>query len=278
MYRVPYTPISYLSQFDFERASEPVRSDQILRLVRAMRAASRKLEEKCGRIFYELAGFALELPVERRGQVSFPLPLDVISITSVKNDTAQDLTFTEDLVADASKTLVLIPENEPHTDLEIRHGGPGAALGERRLRVLATWGWRSYTLEDTGDTIEDNPLAADLTATTVTLNDSERVWPGELWRVDTEDMVLERRLSAKTVQVQRAVGGSTLATHAQNVQIDRVVWDDTLRQACEMVAAKLWKMADTGWAPVLSDSGPTLEADRIFDRRVMEIITELRRL
>jgi hypothetical protein len=180
---------------------------------------------------------------------------DLMEITSVSISENDGSTYTalatgdyipmygQDFNSEKSYTLLKVDRN----------GDLGSwPIGQRSVKVIGTFNFtddRSNFFEDTLDEVENNPLTA--AGTSLTVNDVDgadqrgitpRIAPGNLLRMESEFVeVASTSATGNTAVIVRGVNGSTAAEHAQNIQIDKFMPPEPLKQACIMQAARQYK-------------------------------------
>ncbi len=128
------------------------------------------------------------------------------------------------------------------------------------VTVAGTWGFHpawDTAWADSGDSVQDDPLAADATALTVSDADAAgddgwaRFATGHLLRIGDEYLhVLAVDSTTDTLTVARGVNGTTAASHAQGAAIAVYQPPADVRQACLRVAAWLYRQKDAGFVAV----------------------------
>jgi len=212
---------------------------------------------------------------------------DLMEITSVSISENDGSTYT------ALATGDYIPmysqdfnSEKSHTLLKVdRNGDLGSwPVGQRSVRVIGTFNFtddRSNFFEDTLDEVEDNPLASG--GTELTVNDVDgadlrgitpRIAPGNLLRMESEFVeVASTSATGNTAVIVRGVNGSTAAAHAQNIQIDKFMPPEPLKQACIIQAIKQFKRGQAGYgdAAAQMDLGRVLQM-KSFDEGALVLL------
>ena len=195
---------------------------------------SRWIDQECKRKFYpSLATHYFD----GGGKPGLWVP-DLLSITSISYSEDDGETYTALVAADyiatvagdynslKSYTLLLINLNSDTLSYWPR--------GQRSVKIVGSWGYaddRDAAWGDTGDTVENNPLAAG--GTSLTVNDVDgldlygayaRLQAGHLLKIESEyvETTLVIDTTANTIGITRAANGTTAAAHAQNTAIS--VW------------------------------------------------------
>ena len=159
-----------------------------------------------------------------------------------------------------------------------RNGDLGSwPVGQRSVRVIGTFNFtddRSNFFEDTLDEVENNPLTA--AGTSLTVNDIDAadqrgiaplIAPGNLLRMESEFVeVASVNATGNTAVIVRGVNGSTAAAHAQNIQIDKFMPPDPLKQACIIQAIKQYKRGQAGYG----DAAAQIDMGRILQIKSMD--------
>ena len=205
---------------------------------------------------------------------------DVMEITSVSISEDDGKTYTalatgdyipmhgQDFNSEKSYTLLKVDRN----------GDLGSwPVGQRSVRVIGTFNFtddRSNFFEDTLDEVENNPLTA--AGTSLTVNDVDgvdlqgitpRIAPGNLLRIGTEFVeVASTNATGNTAVIVRGVNGSTAAAHIQNVQIDKFMPPEPLKQACIIQAIKQFKRGQAGFG----DAAAQLDLGRVLHMKTID--------
>ena len=127
------------------------------------------------------------------------------------------------------------------------------------IEVEGTWGYHPGwpdTWADSGDSVQDNPLAADATSLTVTDADApdvtghgQRFAAGQLLSVEDEYMhVLAVDTTTNVLTVARGANSTTAAAHAQDTPITIYRPPADIRQVCLRVTTWLYRQQDAGFA------------------------------
>lgn len=269
----PVSPTSYIDLAQFTRGARAPDADEVLDALEYMRGASRFVEEHLiHRIAYQLEGRTLHLDIDRPVQRQWRLPLDCVTLTTVKADSNLDGTFDKDILGDSNFTTRLLPFEPPSDYLDV-YPTPALPVDEGRLEVKADWGWPRQTVP-TVDTVRDNPMTD--SQLTLEVLDGNNYQPGQSLWIGTEQVVLADKVGFKTYSVERGANGTTAAAHAQGTAISRITFPGTLIIATQIVASRLWVGRDSGFASVVSDS-PVVEPSSIIDKRLTDLTSSLRR-
>lgn len=116
-------------------------------------AASRLIDNYCGRHFFQRTAEARTFEVDEFDCLEFGPFNDVVSITTLKTDSNGDGTYETTISA---ANYVLEPYNaavkgEPYTELELINAVtfpiPAASGRENLIQITGTWGWPSVPVE-----------------------------------------------------------------------------------------------------------------------------------
>ena len=205
---------------------------------------------------------------------------DLMEITSVSISEDDGSTYTalatgdyipmhgQDFNSEKSYTLLKVDRN----------GDLGSwPIGQRSVRLIGTFNYtddRSNFFEDTLDEVENNPLTA--AGTSLTVNDVDgadlrgitpRIAPGNLLRIGTEFVeVASTNATGNTAVIVRGVNGSTAAAHIQNVQIDKFMPPEPLKQACIIQAIKQFKRGQSGFG----DAAAQMDLGRVLHMKTID--------
>jgi hypothetical protein len=127
---------------------------------------------------------------------------------------------------------------------------PGTApLGA--IAVEGTWGYHPAWADawpDSGDSVQDNPLAADALTLTVSDAGGAGFAAGQLLRIGEEYLhALAVNALTNTLSVARGANGTAAASHDQGAAIALYRPPEEVRQACLRVTHWLYKQPDAGF-------------------------------
>lgn len=202
---------------------------------------------------------------------------DLMEITSVSISEDDGSTYTalatgdyipmhgQDFNSEKSYTLLKVDRN----------GDLGSwPIGQRSVKVIGTFNFtddRSNFFEDTLDEVENNPLTA--AGTSLTVNDVDgadqrgippRIAPGNLLRMESELVeVASVNATGNTAVIVRAANGSTAAAHAQNIQIDKFMPPEPVKDACIIQAIKQFKRGQAGFG----DAAAQIDLGRVLQMK-----------
>lgn len=194
------------------------------------------------------------------------LPDDLLSLTTITNEDGSSISLSD---------VRLIPD---HEDLPIGViqliNGASFTYAESPLSAVTltgTWGWHdrwTQAWRDSGDTVQDNPLSSG--ATTLPVSDADgvdgdgfspRFQVGHLLQIESEYLrVIGVDSATNQLTVQRAVNGTSAASHAQSTPIQTYQPVPAIRDLCMRYAEMLYKSIG------------------IFDTDADPLVTHLRRL
>lgn len=220
---------------------------------RIMETASRRFDNDTRHHYY--AKTETPAPFDGNGLSYIRIP-DLLAATTIKLDEDGDRTFELTLNANTDYYLKRHgAENEdapPFTMLELDgvNGSRSTFLRRKRLvEIAGRWGYTEDT-EDTGDTVQSNPLSA--IATTLTVSDGTKFAVGQTLKIETEQLYVSA-IASNNLTVARGVNGTTAASHAQNTAISRYIYVPGARQAVLILTARIWKRRDTAYANVIAN-------------------------
>ncbi len=171
---------------------------------------------------------------------------DLISITTLKEDTAKDLAYATTW---ATTDYWKWPYNaeptkhwgRPYEKLRVR-SSPGTKAdfkaGEQRFQIVGVFGYRQFT-EASGSTTAEAVDAAE-TAIDVTLGTDFQ--PGQTIIIDTEQMLVVS-ISSNTLTVVKGLNGTTDAAHATATAISILRWPAPIERACIINTARMYARA-----------------------------------
>ena len=223
------------------------------RLRDLIEAVSRNMDGYVGREFFSQIR---TLYFSGNGKNRMRLPLDLVSISSLTEDTNGDDVYDNTWAStdyelwpyDASPTAK-IDLARPYTALEVNGRTTGTETsfgkGQKRFKLTGIFGYSQSTVAS-GSLITD---AAGISASVTTINVTAGTdfGIGETILVESEQCYITN-IVTNALTVERAVNGTTGATHANGVAISIVRYPSPVRDACMIEAALLWKLKDSGFA------------------------------
>ncbi|MDA1128120.1 MAG: hypothetical protein O2913_05400, partial [Chloroflexi bacterium] len=200
-------------------------------LFQLLLAVSDWVDHYCNRHFYPRTQ-TLVFDGKETAQLLLP---DLISITSLKEDTNGDLTFNETW---ATSDYWLQPYNAsptqhwgvPYTSIKPRSEGNksgGFSAGEQNIQLAGIWGYRQFS-EDSGTDLNDASM--DTSKTTVAVDDGTQFQIGQTILIGSEQMLVTA-VSGNNLTVSRALNGTTAAAHDDNSDIDILRWLASIERA-----------------------------------------------
>lgn len=178
-------------------------------------SVSRQIDAWCGRHFYTVLGTRY-FTSSRTGDIFLP---DLVSVTSLKTDTAGDRTYATTW---AATDYDLEPANAAHSSppgpyWQIRTA-PGGSYGlltsARGVQIVGRWGYSDVLQTSTATLAED--LEAGETAVDVSSGPAFKA--GQVVEIDSERMEIQS-IATNTLNVERAVNGTTAAVHTSGAAI-----------------------------------------------------------
>lgn len=242
-------------------------------------AAARRVDEVTHRHFFAETGTRV---LHGNGQSALLIP-DLLAATTIKLDENSDRTFELELVAETDYYLLRNghenPDALPSTLLQLdsRNGQRGSFSRLPRLvEIVGRWGFTEDT-ELTGATVGDSPYVAGATTLNVTAGGGALFAVGQTILIESEQFYISA-IAADALTVTPAVNGTTEAGHVQTTAISRFVWEPRVREANLIIAGRMWKRRETGYANVIAN--PVVgqfETFRPLDPDVTMLLTPLAR-
>jgi len=218
---------------------------------------------------------------------------DLISVTTISYSEDDGDTYTA--LTSSDYALMAGDDYNPrgsYNRVELSVNGDLATWpeGQKAVKVVGVWGktdLRGDAWEDTGDDVENNPLASG--GTSLTLNDVDgagpwgmtpRISAGHLLRIESEYVeVVSTNTSGNTAAIVRARNGTTAAAHVQNTDVERWRVHPKVKQACIIQAVHQFKRAQAGYADAeaMPDMGKMVHLKSI-DPEVYDLLGNLRRM
>lgn len=243
-------------------------------LLRIVRASSRIVDRHCKRWFYQEDGAYRYLGIEAPSQNQWLFGDDLAgAATAFEYDDDDDGSYGEELVIGVSDVRALYePGQPPYSAVTIRPT-PSVAVGPHRLRVTGDWGYPRNT-DPSGDTVQDDPLAAG--ATTITVSDEANFAIGQTLLLESEQVHVTGTGTGE-LTVVRGINGTTAAEHVQTTAITVCRYPDVVWQATGIIAARLTRRQDVAFAPTIPES---LVADpsALIDSYVTRILEPYRKV
>jgi hypothetical protein len=232
-------------------------------VVKALEAASRRIDEKCYRHFYAKTDTRV---LAGNGCNTLRIP-DLLAATSIKLDEDGNRTFELVLVAATDYYL----ERWGHDDIDalpatrIRldsvNGQRSAFLArERLLQIIGIWGYTEETeaVEASGVAVTGTlSNAADLTLATSADGD---LAVGQTLKLEDEQVYISSGTTSPFTVV-RAQNGTTAAAHSA-VAVNRYVYVPEIREAALILASRAWKRRESAYANVVDN--PVVGSYAIF--------------
>ena len=210
-------------------------NDDNTRLLAILNAASRYIDNFCQRHFYTKN--------EKRyfdGDGDKLLVSDLLSVTTLKLDNDQDMTYEDSLVStdyemyplnEFPKWLVEISEDSDYSDF-----AKGVVKG---VEIDGVWGYGNGISATPYATSGETVTASDDSTTSVTASDGSKFEMGQTILVESEQIYIES-ISSDTLTVKRGINGTSGAEHSsQTAYIYE--YPDGIVQACLMIASRLFE-------------------------------------
>ena len=202
-------------------------------------AVSEWVDHHCNRHFYPRTQ---TLELDGNGSARLLVP-DLISLTSLKEDTTDDKTFNETW---AANDYWLEPYNaepaqhwgQPYTSIRVRqHGTKDAfSVGEQHFQVAGIWGYRRFK-EDSGTDLNDASMTT--TKTTVAVDDGTQFAIGQTIMIGDEQMLITN-ISSNNLTVTRAINGTTAVAHADSSDVYILRWPASVERAALIQTSRIW--------------------------------------
>ena len=235
-----------LNQFKGEFDIEEHKQDKML--LTLLERSSRLIDNWCGRLFYVINATKNYRIVNGDTRLFID---DLLSITTITVDS------TELAAADYE----LEPLNEDRKTAI--HHLSGAFVATELVEIAALWGF-SNVKEQIGT------LSSEINASVTEMTPS--VMPNfsigqTLWLENEQVFVSD--IKTETLTIDRAMNGTTAATHVSTTPIYRQVYPPEVVQACLIQTTRWYRGKDAAWADVV---GP-IEAEQRYQWEVHHSIT-----
>jgi hypothetical protein len=229
-------------------------------IVRVLETTARGIDEYTHRHYYALTQTRY-FDGDGCGEMYIP---DLLAVTTIKFDEDGDRVFELTLQA-ATDYYLLRPgaDNEdalPRTLLRLDdvNGQRASFLARRRLiEIVGRWGY-TEAVERIAPTI----TLADGSTSTATVSEIGDIADGQTLLVNgtAEQVYVVQKSGTTTLTVQRGMNGTT-AAGATDAALDRFVYVPEIREANLIMASRLWKRRESGYAGI--NAGPAGVAEFI---------------
>ena len=241
-------------------------------LLQSLESASRSIDSFCNRYFYTKS----ETRQFRGSGTRLLLDGDLLSITTLttlKSDRTTDKTW-------ASTDYELFPLGDtvyPKTWIEIADdttAGSFASGVRRGVQIAGMFGYgngNSSTPYLSATTTNDGSF--DSSETTFTATAGANLNVGETILIDSEQIYITG-ISTNTITVQRAMNGTSGASHSTGATVNVYQYPQGIVNACILQAARISKRMMTAYATTLgaSEMGP-FEVTMNLDQDVQRLLT-----
>ena len=259
---------TYMGLQTFKQAINHKQDENDVVLLQLLEGVSRQIDDLLRRRFYptiETKYFS----GNGRKVLDLPIAWDLISVTTLKEDSNQDGTYdttwaTSDYVLgpyDADPTSGPNPSPYEWLEVDIRDSGNQDYFirAQRAYELVGKFGYCELT-EATGATINDaTPISS--SATALILSDGSKIDVGDTLLVESEYMYVtgEDVTDSNTVTVLRGVNGSTAVTHPDTTAVSKLVYPRAVVNAVYFQASRLWARRSSGFSSQIgfSDVGGT---------------------
>ena len=231
---------------------------------RILEAASRRIDDHCGggtfgplteTRYYDIGWGSLRQSPQYQTvaitddiatSMSTPgvVPLDgwIVSPTTVTAYGATDRATSETLTEGYNADFWLMPYNStPKTILKLNEDTTkGLDAGQQTLSILGSWGFTADTVSvTTSDAISST------TATSASVTSATNLGPAQTILIDSEQLYITA-ISGNTLTVERAVNGTTAATHSGGATTYRYDYPELVVQACLDLSKIVFRDRDLG--------------------------------
>ena len=200
------------------------------------------IDRFCNRHFYPRTQ---TLEFDGNGSTRLLIP-DLVSLTSLKEDTTDDKTFDETWAAndywlepyDADPTRHW---GQPYTAIRVRQHGTKDTFsaGEQHFQAVGIWGYRQLK-EDSGTDLNDASMTT--TKTTVAVDDGTEFAIGQSIMIGDEHLLITN-IATNNLTVTRSINGTTAAAHADNSDVYILRWPASVERASLIQTSRIWTRA-----------------------------------
>lgn len=118
--------------------------------------------------------------------------------------------------------------------------------GQQTLTILGEWGWPYTTTSLTTVKTAATILSTDLTLSAANVTSIASLSAGQTIRLESEQVYCWSQTSSGVYNIYRGVNGTTAASHAAGVSLDRIVYDSALTDLCLEIARNRYRERDAG--------------------------------
>lgn len=272
-------PNVYARLPDLQNDSNATATANAAALLRNLIAASAEVEDRALRQFSaRLVTAYLDVPAPNRannfGQRLW-LPFDVASITTLKEKTADPLTYGTTLTENTHFLTYREDgdSNRPMVYLDRLDGGTWSE-GANKLQLVGYRGY-SYEVDDTGLVVADNPLTN--SATSLTVSASATLAAGMMLKIESEQCYISAIPDSTHATIERAQNGTTAVQHAQNVAISVRRYPREIEEATKLRAIDYFIAKRNGSQGVSGGEDAGFSSSSVY-RQFVGLLGPMRRL
>ncbi len=206
-------------------------------------AVSGFVDSYCNRHFFSLTATRY-FDGGGKGELLVP---DLVSVTSLKEDTNEDGTYEKTWAATDYHLAPYSADPASHwgqayAKLLVRNKGAQAsfAAGQRNFEIAGTWGFRDFV--EASASLVDEASGVSATQATFNVDSGSDFAIGHTVRIDSEDLLVIG-VSGATLTVSRGINGTTAATHADDATVSILRWPAAVERATLINAARVWTRA-----------------------------------
>jgi len=174
------------------------------------------------------------------------IPLDgwMVTPTTVTAYGATDRATSETLTEGYNADFWLMPYNfNPKTILKLNEDtAKSLDAGQQTLSIVGEWGYTANTVS-----VTTSDAIGSTTATSVSVTSATNLGPAQTILIDSEQLYITA-ISGNTLTVERAVNGTTGATHSGGVSLYRYDYPELVVQACLDLSKIVFRDRDLGTA------------------------------
>ena len=219
------------------------------RMLELLEGVTRTVAEYLGRHIYSLTATRY---FSGTGANWMTLPWDLISITTLKEDTTDDGSYdttwatTDYLLSagigcyDVDPTGRAYLENtRPFWTIEVDTRSTGSkssfARGQRRFELVGKFGYSESSTVVGGETVGETFTSSD---TTLTVSEEDALSAGQTLLIESEQLYISKSV-AEDLTVVRGVNGTTAASHSNGTAISVIEYPSPIREAVLLEAGLL---------------------------------------
>ena len=226
-------------------------------MLAALEEGSRQFEKDTDRKFYLYSG----IKYYDGGTTRVILDDDCYTITALDVDTDGSYQYASNYNLGSTSGQVdafVYPYNEtPKTRIEANPQGAYGHFGagfRKAIRLTGVFGygddWPATSPSLTGDTVQDSPLSS--SAAMLTVTEGNLFSAGQTLLIGSEQVYVYNNPVGNLVPIQRALNGTTAASHSSGATISVYTYPKAVSKAVLIYAMRTWKRKESAYQNVVA--------------------------